>query len=283
MVAIPLGKIIQHKETQPRVTIDEAIVDEYSEDMKQGAVFPAIDVFQIDGHYVIVDGYHRYHAALKAGLTGLDCTVFQGTIRDAILYALGANANHGFRRTNEDKRIAVEKMLKDPEWSTWSDGMIATKCHVSDVLVRKLRSESLPKLPSFSPSGERKYVTKNGHVATMKTANIGKEQKKSPFQTGKQIFDHKFDDHAIAEEKAAEIPAVKREEPPTPVPAPVRRDPPKPMPVITRAGTTCRIVADSMDQKILQAIIREGLADTLDEAAQFVFDSGIESVQERFS
>jgi hypothetical protein len=51
-----------------------------------------------------------------------------GTRRDALLYALSANAGHGHRRTNEDKRRAVDIMLADPEWSQLTDQAIADAC-----------------------------------------------------------------------------------------------------------------------------------------------------------
>ncbi|MGT2479599.1 hypothetical protein ACU4GR_13540 [Methylobacterium oryzae CBMB20] len=48
---------------------------------------------------------HRRHAAgLHAGLGELPCEVRQGGLRDAILHSAGANAAHGLRRTNADKR-----------------------------------------------------------------------------------------------------------------------------------------------------------------------------------
>ena len=39
----------------------------------------------------------------------------KGTQRDAILWSISANATHGLRRTNEDKRRAVTRLLQDPE------------------------------------------------------------------------------------------------------------------------------------------------------------------------
>jgi len=35
------------------------------------------------------------------------------------------------RVTNDDKRMAVSRMLSDEEWAKWSDREIARKCRVS--------------------------------------------------------------------------------------------------------------------------------------------------------
>jgi hypothetical protein len=62
-----------------------------------------------------------------------------GTVRDAILFSLGANRAHGLRVTNADKRKAVGAMLADAEWSAWSDRKIADACGVSQPFVSGMR------------------------------------------------------------------------------------------------------------------------------------------------
>jgi hypothetical protein len=73
----------------------------------------------------------------------VDADVFEGTRRDAVLYAVGANAKHGLRRTNADKRYSVKLLLSDPEWrEKRSNRWIAEKCAVDEGLVRKIKGES---------------------------------------------------------------------------------------------------------------------------------------------
>ena len=55
------------------------------------------------------------HAAGSLGLTEIEAEIRDGTRRDAILYAVGANSDHGMKRSNRDKRNAVMTLLKDPE------------------------------------------------------------------------------------------------------------------------------------------------------------------------
>jgi len=57
------------------------------------------------------------------------------------MHAVGANATHGKRRSNDDKHKAVETLLKDEEWAKWSDRQIAKKCRVCQPFVSGIRQE----------------------------------------------------------------------------------------------------------------------------------------------
>jgi hypothetical protein len=86
------------------------------EDMGRGDKFPPPVVFQDkQRRYWLADGFHRYHAAVGLELKVIECVVHAGELRDAILYSCGANAAHGLRRTNADKRQAVTKLINDDE------------------------------------------------------------------------------------------------------------------------------------------------------------------------
>jgi hypothetical protein len=124
--------------TQPRAKIDESAVADYAEAMRDGAAFPPVVVF-FDGEiYYLADGFHRVDAAYKLGLDAIEAEVKQGTHRDAIYYSLGANADHGLRRTAEDKRRAVMRMLEDKDWKCWPQGDIAKACRVSRQFVNEV-------------------------------------------------------------------------------------------------------------------------------------------------
>ncbi len=120
-----LSQIRRDGGTQPRASINDETVIEYAEDMKNGDRFPPVTVFYDGEFHWLADGFHRDKAALKAGLTEIAAIVKQGTRRDAVLYSVGANAKHGLRRTNADKRRAVMRLLEDSEWSQWSNNEIA--------------------------------------------------------------------------------------------------------------------------------------------------------------
>lgn len=87
----------------------------------------------------------------------------QGGLRDAILHSAGANADHGLRRTNDDKRRAVLMLLQDEVWGQWNDSKIARACAVSQPFVTKVRSEHLQ---TFEDSP--RLVERGGTVYPMK-------------------------------------------------------------------------------------------------------------------
>lgn len=159
--------------TQARAGLDEAKVAEYAERMMAGDDFPALVAFYDGSDYWLADGFHRHAAAILAGKNTYLVDVKQGTRRDAVLYAVGANAEHGLPRTDGDKRRAVETLLRDEEWVKWSDREIAKRCKVSHPFVAKIRAEIVTGNVT-SEGQERTYTTRHGTTATMATGNIGR-------------------------------------------------------------------------------------------------------------
>ena len=159
--------------TQPRGRLDGAVVERYAAEMELGlwdfskSSAPIVTFYDGTDHW-LADGFHRVAAAKKARIDELEVDVRQGGQRDAILYSVGANATHGYPRSNDDKRRAVSRLLEDPEWSQWSDREIARRCCVAPTFVGKLRSSL-----STVDSEKRTYVTKHGTIATMDTTAIG--------------------------------------------------------------------------------------------------------------
>lgn len=152
---------------QPRVMVDQGVVAEYADAMEAGDTFPAIVVFHDGTTFWLADGWHRVEAARSVrDKRAILAEVHDGTRRDALLYSLGANAAHGLRRSNEDKRKAVERVLADPEWAKWSDREIARLCRVSNTFVSSLR-----KTLSVNVDRQRAFE-RGGTVATMNTAPI---------------------------------------------------------------------------------------------------------------
>lgn len=167
---LPLSRIRRDGGTQSRAELNHEVVEEYGDAMLAGTVFDPVVVFHDGTEYWLADGFHRCEAASAAGLAELHVDVRQGTRRDAVLYSVGANARHGLRRTSADKRRAVEVLLADAEWNTWSDRKIAEACGVGYTLVATVRKRSLPE----TGSEPRRFVTRHGTEAVMNTANIGR-------------------------------------------------------------------------------------------------------------
>ena len=168
--SIAISKIKVDGGTQSRAGTNGPIVYEYAELMQEGVKFPPIVVYHDGEDYWLADGFHRIAAAKEAKRTAIEADVRQGTRRDAVLHSVGANADHGLRRTNDDKRRAVEMLLRDDEWSKWSDREIARRCAVSSAMVGNIR-EKLKATVNHLQSDER--IGADGR--TTNTANIGKK------------------------------------------------------------------------------------------------------------
>jgi hypothetical protein len=151
VTSLKLEEITLNAEVQPRITIDDYHVDEYTEEMLGGAVFPPGVVFFDGTIFWLADGFHRYKAHLKAGKTEMMVEIRKGGKREAMLHSVGANAAHGKRRTNDDKRKAVETLFKDEEWSGWSDHEIAKACRVSQPFVSGIRKTLVDAGYQFPP------------------------------------------------------------------------------------------------------------------------------------
>jgi hypothetical protein len=136
---LPLRLIRTDGGTQPRAELSKAVIEEYTAEMRRGDEFPPVVVFHDGDEYWLADGFHRVNARKGTAYGDITVDIRQGTKRDAILHSLGANAIHGMRRTNEDKRRAVERMLRDSEWRGWSDRQIAGHCAVSPQTVGTVR------------------------------------------------------------------------------------------------------------------------------------------------
>lgn len=160
--------------TQSRAAIDRGVVADYADAMKDGAAFPPITVFFDGRSYWLGDGFHRYEAYAAAQVYDVPADIRQGTQRDAILFSVGANASHGLRRTNDDKRRAVLTLLNDPEWAAWSDREIARACCVTHPFVAKQRSDLSGNGYQIAPE---RTVTRNGTTYQQNTANIGTSSK----------------------------------------------------------------------------------------------------------
>lgn len=152
--------------TQARESINNDTVKEYAEVLQEsnGTGLPEIEVYFDGSEYWLTDGFHRWHAHRQAGIGTIQANVIRGTQREAILAAVGANASHGLKRSNADKRKAVRILLNDDEWNTKSDRWIADKAKVSHPLVASVREESHKANPT-------------GNITSSRTGKDGKSRK----------------------------------------------------------------------------------------------------------
>ncbi|HET7542016.1 MAG TPA: hypothetical protein VFK05_19220 [Polyangiaceae bacterium] len=150
--------------TQSRATLNKVTIIEYAEQMTAGVEFPPVVVFFDGEAHWLADGFHRTHAAIKAGRKRIACEIHEGSQRDAILFSAGANSAHGLRRTNADKEHAVRLLLADPEWKNASDRWLADKVGVGHPFVAKVRSQlesdSSSSAPRIGQDGKARALPK---------------------------------------------------------------------------------------------------------------------------
>ncbi len=188
MKTLKLDQIRIDGGTQPRVEMNQEVLADYAEHLQNGVVFPAVVVFYDGADYWLADGFHRYHAHRNVGRDNIAVDIRTGGLREAILHSVGANTEHGLRRTNADKRKAVETMLtndivsKDDNGNPRPNRDIARQCLVGEATVRKYR-EILSARNAQIESAKR-IVKRGNSTYTQDTTNIGKSNKKRRKQYG---------------------------------------------------------------------------------------------------
>jgi hypothetical protein len=199
VVELPLDRIRTDGGTQMRAALDPDVYFDYRDKWLAGVEFAPIDVFFDGSTYWLADGFHRFYGAREAKRPSIPCRVHNGTQRDAILFACGANAAHGLRRTNEDKRIAVTKLLSDEAWVLWSDNRIADQAAVSVQLVCVIRGQlsTVDNSPAAKTANEpktgkdgKKYKPRRKPVASAKPEPPPTSREREPSEgDGKLDFD----------------------------------------------------------------------------------------------
>jgi ParB-like chromosome segregation protein Spo0J len=147
--------------TQSRLELNQEVVNEYAEHMKEGGAFPPVVVFQDGSNYWLADGFHRYFATKKNKGKTIKVEVQAGTQEEAVLFSFSANSNRGLRMTAADKRNIVIRMLTSQTWGSWADAAIARHVGITGMTVGRIRKgldkpekpkkEKVPKQEIYRP------------------------------------------------------------------------------------------------------------------------------------
>lgn len=264
---LKLSEIHVNPEHQARTAMDTAVIKEYAEAYRSGEKLPPLQVCGTGTDYWLWDGFHRYQGALAAGLESVEVELRPGTATDAAWLACSANVGHGLRRTNADKRRAVELALGlHPEMSL---GAIAQHCRVGVDLVRTVR-QGMVAGGRFQPPDRVVGTDRKGYPATAPAIpdippppfDYGPPPK-DPLDgiTGLLPEDHPLLEFppkdAVAAPAPMDIPPV----PPFPVPAlaapPPIPPPPVPVPARSAAPVAPKAVVDCIGRPVpahLQAL-----------------------------
>ena len=142
--AVALDDIVLDERCQPRAVLNQEAVNEYAEIFKEGEVkLPPLEVVDVDGDLVLIDGFHRLAGARSADQTFIRVKVVERCdIGRALWLAASRNQAHGVRRTNADKRQAVRLALESDIGVEQSVRTIAEHVGVSKTLVADMRQEA---------------------------------------------------------------------------------------------------------------------------------------------
>jgi len=160
---VKLDQIRIDGDTQFRLEINQKKVDEYSESMEDGAIFPSIRVTFDGSNYWLWDGFHRYFAYKKNGIEEIEVEYRPGTQEDAQDLALGANPDHGLPLSRKDKRYKVECTLKMERHKVKTNREIGILCGVSDKFVATVRD---PKAKARQTENVKRHYDKKTQEET---------------------------------------------------------------------------------------------------------------------
>jgi len=119
-----------------RDRLDEFTVERYVESWGR---IPPITVFDVDGRWLIADGFHRHASAIKLGRKIIPAEIREGTFVDALDFVAGVNLFHGLPLTRAERRRAVEVKLR--LHAEWSDRRLADELGSGRELIARVRKQ----------------------------------------------------------------------------------------------------------------------------------------------
>lgn len=147
IIQIPVDELVLDPTLNLRDKLDDDAITRYAESWDR---LPPVTVFEVDGQWILADGFLRHAAAITARKKSLAAEVHEGTLADALEFAAGANTRHGMPLNRAERRRAIEVKLRlHPDWS---DRRIADELSVSRDSVAKARKQLVEggQIPSSS-------------------------------------------------------------------------------------------------------------------------------------
>lgn len=168
---LDVAKIRTDGDTQSRVAIESAIVNEYTELMKGGASFPPVRIWFDGTDYWLSDGFQRVEAAIRIGKPKILADVFCGTLDDARWDSYSANSQHGARRSEADIMLTLTRAVAHPRASHLSSNQIAKHLGIPEATFRRWKK----RISSPTDEDGTRLAVRKGKTYTINTANIGKK------------------------------------------------------------------------------------------------------------
>jgi ParB-like chromosome segregation protein Spo0J len=167
---VPLNDLVLDPNLNLRDRLDDFTVERYADSWDR---LPPITVFEVDGKWLVADGFHRHAAAVMLGKRSIAAEVRVGSFTDALDFVASVNLFHGLPLTRSERRRAVEVKLKLHH--DWSDRRMAEELAVSRELVAKIRRQLID--GNLIPNNPGR-VGSDGKLYT--SAGIPREQPERP-------------------------------------------------------------------------------------------------------
>lgn len=144
---VPMDELVLDPNLNLRDRLDDFTVERYAESWQR---LPPITVYEVDGRWLVADGFHRHAAAVLLGRRTIKAEILEGTFDEALDFVSSVNLFHGLPLTRAERRRAVDIKLRLHH--DWSDRRMAEELGVSRELVAKTRrnlieSKQIPNNP----------------------------------------------------------------------------------------------------------------------------------------
>jgi len=196
--------------TQGRLLIDQEMVYQYLDCMKDGDIFPALETVFDGATYWLVDGFHRYHAYKLLGTKQIEVNYKPGTQLEAQVISFGVNGKHGKPRSKEDKRFIVEQALAHELTKGKSDYELAKICEVSQSFVASVRS---PEKKKKQADAKQKHIVKKASEIAENTSQTSIHNSASPMETGPDEDELRANELAMQADQDAMYKLLESDEP----------------------------------------------------------------------
>jgi hypothetical protein len=133
---LPLHELVLDPNLNLRDRLDQDTVERYVDAWNR---MPPVTVFEVDGKYLLADGFHRHAAAVLMNRRTLRAEVRDGSFEDALDYVAVANLHHGLPLTRAERRRCIEVKLRLHH--DRSDRHISEELGVGRELIAKIRRQ----------------------------------------------------------------------------------------------------------------------------------------------
>jgi len=172
IVDLKLDEITCDERTRLRAKPDRDGINELAAMLKDDQVYlDPLDVFfdQESNKYYLADGWKRVTATRLGGLETYPVRRHLGTLRDAVYFAIRANARGTKEYSAREKRVNIVTMLLNPLWEGQTSRPVAHHCGVSHTTVLKVIRGLKALGKSFQIDNSEVVVHRKGQTYRQKT------------------------------------------------------------------------------------------------------------------